>query len=40
MRVKKYYEVKEDECPNDTPPDKIEECVGDINYDNNGYNNE
>ena len=38
MKVKKYDEGKEDECPNDTPPSKIEENVGDRNDDNNGDN--
>ena len=40
MRVKKNDEGKEAECPNGTPPHKIEESVGDRNYNNNGYNDQ
>ena len=40
MKVKKYDEGKEDECPNDTPPAEIEECVGNRNDENNGDNHE
>ena len=40
MKVKKYDEVKEAECPNDNPSAEIEERVGDINDDNNEDNDE
>ena len=40
IKVKKYDEGKEAECPNDTPPAEIEEIVGDRNDDNNENNDE
>ena len=35
MKVKKYDEGKQAECPNDTPPAEIEESVDDRNEENN-----
>ena len=40
MKVKKHDEGKEDEFPNDTPPDETEESLGDRNEDNNGDKDE
>ena len=40
MKVEIYDEVKEDECPDNTPPAEIEQILGDINDDNNEDNDE
>ena len=40
MKVKKYDEGKEAECPDDTPHSEIEKSVGDRNYYNNEENDQ
>ena len=40
IKVRKFDEGKEAECPDDTPPTEIQQSVGDINDDKNEDNDE
>ena len=40
MKVKKYYEVKEAECPDEPPPAEMEQSLGDRNDYKNEDNDE